>query len=561
MFGLTVKRISVNPLVILSGVTLLCLIPFVNKAFHIDDTLFIAAAKHIQSHPTDFYGFNINWYSYEMSMAEVTKNPPLTCYYIALVAKLFGWNEVILHTAFLIPAVAVVLGSFYLAKQLCSHPVLAVMAGMLTPVFLVSSTNVMCDTMMLAFWVWAAVGWVWGMDKNRWSGLLISTVLIALCALTKYFGMSLILLLFVYSVVKKRKIGVWALYFLIPVAILALYQWATFALYGRGLLTDAASYAPKMRQQIHPGAEFLWGGLIGLSFTGGGIITILFYAPLLWSRRILIGGVALMVLFIFSLGFAGRIGNFPIRRDSMVRWDIIIQFSMMSLAGLGIILLAVADLYKCRDCKSLLLFLWVLGTFLFAGFINWAVNERSILPMTPAVGILLGRAIDRQSKTARWMAGWRISWPLIPAVIIAMSVCWADYTLAGTAREAAKAIHRIYKERPNVVWFQGHWGFQYYMEANNAKPFDYKNSRPDIGDILVAPLNNTYGVPLREERMFVVQGLRFIPCRWLSTVNPPLGADFYSSAYWGPMPFAFGRTLAEDYCIFAVKKPSHFQNK
>jgi 4-amino-4-deoxy-L-arabinose transferase-like glycosyltransferase len=549
-----VKRILVNPLVILSGVTLLCLVPFVNKAFHIDDTLFLAAAKHIQSHPTNFYGFNINWYSYEMPMAKVTKNPPLTCYYIAMVAKLFGWSEVVLHIAFLVPALAVTLGSFYLAKQLCSHPVLAVMAGMLTPVFLVSSTNVMCDTMMLAFWVWAVAGWVWGMDKNRWSGLLISTVLIALCALTKYFGMSLILLLFVYSVVKKRKIGVWALYLLVPIAILALYQWATFVLYGRGLLTDAASYASKERQILNPGAEFLWGGLIGLSFAGGGIITILFYAPLLWSRRILISGVILMVILIFSLALAGRIGHFSIRHDNIIRWDTIIQFSLMSLVGLGIILLAVVDLYKCRDCKSLLLFLWVLGTFFFTSFVNWSVNERSILPMAPAVGILLVRAIDKQSKTPHRRAGWRICWPLIPAVIIAMSVCWADYTLAGTAREAAKAIYRIYKDRPNVVWFQGHWGFQYYMEANNAKPIDYKISKLKIGDIIVAPINNAYEILLREERMFIVQHLRFIPCRWLSTVNPPLGASFYSSAYWGPMPFAFGQTLAEDYCICAVKK-------
>src|SRR4030042_6030006 len=154
MAYLTVKRFLTNPLVIRSGVTLLCLVPFVNKAFHIDDTLFIAAAKHIQHNPLNFYGFNINWYGVDEPMSNITMNPPLTCYYIALVAKLFGWSEVVLHIAFLVPAIAVTLGSFYLAKQLCSQPMLAVMAGILTPVFLVSSTSVMCDTMMLAFWVW-----------------------------------------------------------------------------------------------------------------------------------------------------------------------------------------------------------------------------------------------------------------------------------------------------------------------------------------------------------------------------------------------------------------------
>jgi 4-amino-4-deoxy-L-arabinose transferase-like glycosyltransferase len=553
MIYLTIKRILVNPLVILSGVTLLCLVPFVNKAFHIDDTLFLAAAKQIQSNPANFYGFNINWYGVEEPMSDITKNPPLTCYYIALVAKLFGWSEIALHLAFLIPALAATLGSFYLAKQLCSRPMLAVMAGMLTPAFIVSSTNVMCDTMMLAFWVWAAAGWVWGMDKNQWSVLLISAVLIALCALTKYFGMSLILLLFVYSVAKKRKIGTWVLYLLVPVVVLVLYQWATSTLYGRGLLTDAASYASKERWILSPGFKLLWGGLLGLAFTGGSIITVLFYAPLLWSRRILISGVALMVVLIFSLGLVGEISNTIIRSGSRVRWDILLQFGLMSLGGVCIIWIVAADLYKCRDCKSLLLFLWVFGTFVFASFVNWAVNVRSILPIAPAVGILLVRRIDRQGKTARRMVGWRVSWPLILAVIITMSVCWADYTLAGTARDAAKTICKTYMNRqPVVVWFQGHWGFQYYMEARGAKAQDFDNSRPVTGNVIVVPMYNTNQKLLPEDDMSLVWVFDFIPCRWLSTMNPLLGAGFYSGVK-RPLPFAFGGVPAEKYGVFAVK--------
>jgi hypothetical protein len=547
---LTIKHGLTNKALIPAAIVIIALVPFANKAFHIDDTLFIAAAKHIQSNPIDFYGFNINWYGNEESMADITKNPPLACYYIALVAKFFGWSEVALHLAFLVPAVATVLGSFYLAKQFCSQPVLAAMAGMLTPVFLLSSTNVMCDTMMLAFWVWAVAGWVWGMDKKQWSGLLISASLIAACALTKYFGISLILLLFVYSLVKKRNIGIWVLYLLLPVAILALYQWATFALYGRGLLTDAASYATKWNW--NPGTEFLWKGLVGLAFTGGCLITVLFYAPLLWSRRILISGVALVVLFVFSLGLMGRIDNFTIRYDDSIRTDALLQFGLMSLGGVCIIWLAVADLYKCRDCKSLLLFLWILGTFFFAGFVNWTVNGRSILPMTPAVGILLVRAFDRQGETGRQIKGWRLRGPLILTAIVALSVCWADYTLAGTARDAAKTIQQAYRNRPNVLWFQGHWGFQYYMETYGGRALDFKNSEPIIGDIVVIPVNNSNVMSLPEGRTIPLTFFEFTPCRWLSTMNLLFGTGFYSSL-WGPLPFALGQVPVEKYYVFVFK--------
>jgi 4-amino-4-deoxy-L-arabinose transferase-like glycosyltransferase len=157
---------SITPILVVVIITIVCLAPFVAKAFHIDDTLFLWAAKHIQTHPVDFYGFTANWYGTEMPMYSIQQNPPLVSYYIAIVALLFGWNEVVLHLAFLIPGVGLSLGTYYLARQLCQRPHLAaLMAVLLTPVFLVlvSSTNVMCDVMMVAFYVWAVVLWLRGL--------------------------------------------------------------------------------------------------------------------------------------------------------------------------------------------------------------------------------------------------------------------------------------------------------------------------------------------------------------------------------------------------------------
>ena len=45
-----------------AAVTLLVLLPFAGKAFHIDDTLFLKAARQIRVHPLDFYGFSANWF-------------------------------------------------------------------------------------------------------------------------------------------------------------------------------------------------------------------------------------------------------------------------------------------------------------------------------------------------------------------------------------------------------------------------------------------------------------------------------------------------------------------
>ncbi len=64
--------------------------------------------------------------------------------------------------------------------------------AILTPVFLVSSTNLMCDTLMLAFWVWALLLRVRGLGgEERAALLLAASLLVALCALTKYYGICL----------------------------------------------------------------------------------------------------------------------------------------------------------------------------------------------------------------------------------------------------------------------------------------------------------------------------------------------------------------------------------
>src|SRR5436305_7595206 len=116
-----------------------CLVPFVGKAFHMDAPLFLYAARHIQEHPADFYGFTVNWYGTDMPMSEVMQNPPLAAYHTAIVARLFGWTEPVLHIAFLLPAVLAIWGTYRLAGIFSQRPGIATFAVLLTPAFLVCS--------------------------------------------------------------------------------------------------------------------------------------------------------------------------------------------------------------------------------------------------------------------------------------------------------------------------------------------------------------------------------------------------------------------------------------
>lgn len=526
-------------------VVVLMLLPFVNKAFYIDDPLFIWTAQQIQKHPLNFYGFPVNWYGIEEPMFEVAKNPPLASYYIAGIASFFGYGEIPLHIGFILPAIAVAVGTFYLARHFCSNAFAAALITVVNPVFLVSATTVMCDTMMLAFWVWALFFWIRGIETQQRRFLLLAAIFLILCELTKYFGIALIPLTAVYAISRKQRFGRWVFYWLLPIIALALYQWWTFSLYGRGLLGDAFSYAAQ--SPIRASLPLLHKILISLAFTGGCLIPVLFYSHLLWSKRTLLVGIVATVVIISLLYF------FPLFRDTAVRGrekfrgNLMVTMGLMIVAGVSLIGLTLDELRKRRDRRAVLIFFWVAGTFVFAGFVNWTISARSLLPMAPAAGILIASRLEgRRINRFRWLM------PLLPAAVIAVAVVWVDYAQADSARAVAAVIHREFDSPSNNICFEGHWGFQFYMEAAGYKPLNFKDPKISVGDFLVIPQNNT-NIFFPPSKAASLKGtLKCRLCSWMTTMHHVCGAGFYSQI-WGPVPFIFGEIPPETYYIMEVK--------
>jgi hypothetical protein len=146
------------------------------------------------------------------------------------------------------------------------------------------------------------------------------------------------------------------------------------------------------------------------------------------------------------------------------------------------------------------------------------------------------------------METWRVVWPLVPAGLIALLVCWADYTWAGTARSAAAVIHKTFESSRRTVWFHGHWGFQYYMETAGGKAVDFTHLEIAKEDIIIVPINNTCVDPPAGETIRLYQIFKFAPYQKLATMNLQLGAGFYSDR-WGPLPFVAGSVDPEEYCV------------
>jgi 4-amino-4-deoxy-L-arabinose transferase-like glycosyltransferase len=269
---------SYKPTVIVALITVVTLAPFLNKAFHVDDPLFIWMAQQIAQHPFDPYGFDANWVSFTQPMSVVMQNPPLCSYYIAVVGSVCGWSEFVLHLAFLIWPIISTLGTFAIARRFCREPLLAALLALFTPAFLVSATGVMCDVMMLAFWVWALEFWLKGLDRQQSKYFLASAALISAAALTKYFGIALVPLLAIYTLARMRRHKALLAYLLIPIAILSNYDLFAQEKYGHGLFGAAMTVSGAISAATRP--SHLAQLLIGLAFNGGCFASVVFLRAL-----------------------------------------------------------------------------------------------------------------------------------------------------------------------------------------------------------------------------------------------------------------------------------------
>lgn len=539
---------AVPPIVWLLLFTFACLAAFLDKAAHIDDTLFLQAAKQIQRNPMNFYGFEMNWFGTTRPMVENFDNPPLACYFLALLGWAGGWSGPALHLGFIIPGLAAVAGIFCLARNYTGSPALATLAAVAMPVFAISATTLMCDVILLAFWIWTLLFFESGLRQETRRDYLISGVLAGLAFWTKFTSLSLIPLLLAYGWFKKRRPGPWMIAALLPLAFVAAYEWITFLLYGKGLLFHAAG----VTSSAIPGGSRLGRQFVGLSFVGGCFLPTLFCVPWLWSIRSILKGLCVVVP---CLTLYPYLGTFALLWDPEGRpdWLLCVQSALFITGGVHILLLALADFREHWDASSLMLLLWVLGVFVFATVFNWTLNGRSVLPMAGAVGILLARRFEQHAKLRQKTDSMGILWPLLPGAALSLLLAKSDCDLANAGRTAARDLCSQYEGTGKTLWFEGHWGFQYFMEQNGARALERGFFQPTPGDFVAVPSEAVNLFDLSADLVRLVATLEYPPSLPCSTMNSDSGAGFYAATA-GPFPWVVGHIGPERYYVFRVMK-------
>ena len=367
--------------------------------------------------------------------------------------------------------------------------------------------------------------------------MVAAAVLAGLACLTKYFGVCLVLLLLVDTVLRRRRFSREAAWLLIPVAMLAGCMVWSNAVYGHMPIIGAAQYATQ--SQTRPLAELPLLVLVSCSFVGGCLLPALLLSPMWLSPRQLVGAVLIAT--------AAALACLPMTQNV----NLLVHTALFAGVGAAMVVVAIAGMRRPVDPDRWLLALWIVGTLAFVAFINWTINARSILPMAPAAAILVARRLKGEfvGVTSR-----RLAYLFVVAGAASLIVAFADQSLARSSRVFARDLAAREWFVPQRIAFQGAWGFNYYMRRHGFDQIDI--TRTTDADVLVAiHMQNTNCIPPEPRVVRSVDRVQLKVYPYAATHDHRVGAGFYSHNTYGPVPFVFGPAPPAEVRMYRLAVP------
>jgi hypothetical protein len=526
--GLVTALLCSLPALVLGAVLL---VPFRDKAFTIDDTLFLRQAEHALSDPLHPTAFEMVWFEKVERLSSLMPSGPVMAY-LLVPAVARGGAEALGHLVVFVCLALGVLATVRLALRVGLSREQAALAGLLVvtaPAVLGMAGTCMPDVPAMALGVLGMERlWAWR-EGRRLDQALCAAVLLALAALCRSH---LSLLLGAATLVcagdevfdwrrwLRRDLAPWRR--LVreawPIGLALFLAWCVTRLC-RDPLPDAASLAGSAWRFIT--LRKLNRHL--LSYALGWAMSMPLVLPWLFVRRTrmrwsLIWQAAPVAVMLFSL--AGE-----------VRW---MWLTPLAVAAVVVVADIFERAWRERDLVGLACGAWLLLPLPVLIYNNFA--PKYLVPSAPAVALLVAGLLGRVPR--RWGRALGIGTACAGA-LVGVLILRADAAFAGFQRRAVAELIAPEVARGHRVWIAGHWGYQWYAERAGARYLaTMADARP--GDLLVidrqADSERTLrGIPWYSRRLV----------RWIADSTPggriisrAAGAGFYSNGY-GFFPWAW----------------------
>ena len=499
------SRIIPHAIVVL--IALAATLPFLNKAYHIDDVLYFSVARQIVRDPFNPFGDPVTtvvmWDSENGKPASLFRtdyNPPLWKYILAATIKYWGNEEWKPHTIVAIVVVIAALGLYQVSRRLTAWPIWCVAMIVMSP-FYMPGQNCMLEPMVLCLVAWGTYFQFRSWETGKVLPALIAGTFLGLAVLTKYSTGVLLPLFFIGCFLfqgppRESRRGLLfarvvdfprSLLFAVPAVILiGLWCFHNIYYYGQAHITShGVVFKPE---------EWFGKSLTVLRTVGA----VSFFGPIWWIQ-------------LFNRGATGRRALFVITAISaIVAWTDAAQIGRMFgnallpivtaqillFTGLGTATLLGIAASSFLDYRLEKRLWWSASTdrFLELWIVAFLVFNVACTPFN-AVRHMLLVFVPMTWLTARRMP---LTWPRLPMGVLGASVvlgyllAGSDYEFANTYRDIAQQNIRRDIAAGRKVWITGNWGFLYYGMDEGAKPLfigteDFGWGRPGPGDRVYHP--------------------------------------------------------------------------
>jgi len=520
----------------LAIVTLGLILPFLAKPFHLDDPVYLAVARQVLADPWKPYGFHFNWFGTSVPMWNVMLNPPGLGYLLAPLIRVLGEREVPLHLVFLAFPLLAAQSAYDIARRFTPNPFRAALLFAVAPMFAVSASTLMADVPALSFSL-AALALLLTDIEGRRGAAVLSGIAASAAVLIKYNSIFVIPLLALAAILLGRRPLRHFPAVLLP--ILALVGWETinFRDIGGSHLLSAVAIVGHERRGM--GEMILAAG--SFLFLGMGSAPVLLTAAL--GRRD--GRIALAVAIPIAIGLVARYGtSFGLSEAG----PLALVVAMASAGGLAWVGLAILNGLS-RSREALFLQAWLLGTLVQAVAFSYFVASRFLLPvLLPAILLPLRDHSPRATRLA-----------IVISAALSLAVSSSDQDLARGYRDAAATLHARYGTLGPRLRFQGHWGFQYYLEREGHRPLDDRALVFTAEDVLATP---RWALPIHYHFQTGPMGggavaeqekpIDVVPRLPVTVMNRDTGAGFYCMDF-GPLPFSWGARKIEHIDVIRFK--------
>ncbi len=514
------------------------IVPFYNKAFTIDDPLFLLQAEHILKDPFHPSAFELVWAEIPRPVraSRMLSSGPVMGYLLVPTVWSGGKEWVARVTQIVILSLGI-WATCALALRLGLGEQETVSAGLLlaaTPVAVAMAGTSMPDLPAMSLGVAGLERLSAWAEKRRWHQCLFSTLALGLSPLARLY-LFLLPALGALLIVRdpwrpKEWVATpWASW--LPLILAPVFSLALLFL-TRDPNPDSGN--PLSSAALFSSLSFVERNLVAFGAHWVLVLPLgIVWATLHWRR--LLRWPVLWAGFFLAAVLLWHIGD-----RHWIPW-------IAPVAGLGVAILldVLFDAWRRRDAMQAFLGLWLVLPLPAAYYIHFP--SKFLLSSAPAVALLLARALGSAPKfQARMLLGIALSLGTLLGVLILR----ADSGFAGLGRRAAAELIAPQVAVGRRVWFRGHWGFHWYAERAGGQPVTVTPPYPAKGDLVVSSLRLP-GLGINCDTCRLVMTLT-VNASGGRLMDRDAGAGFFSN-YWGYLPWAWSRDEFDRFDLWEIR--------